>query len=60
MRIMCGSVCIDCVNSWMPGRLELRQPVFHVIIFRLVVRWVCVCMVTGGIGFVFTVFVVGW
>lgn len=59
MRIMCESVCIDCVNSWIPGKLELMQPVFHVIIFRLVVGGVCVCVVTGGVGVVFTMFVAG-
>ena len=32
---MCGSLYSVCVSSWMHGRLELMQPVFQMILFRV-------------------------
>ena len=48
MSMMCGFLCSVCVSSWMPGRLELMQPVFQVIIDRVVVWWCVVCVFAGG------------
>ena len=46
---MCGLLCSVCVSSWMPGRLELMQPMFQVTIDRVVVWWWwCVCEFAGG------------
>ena len=35
IRMMWGFGCNFLMSSWIPGRLVLMQPVFHVIIFRV-------------------------
>ena len=59
MSMMWGDVGRVCVSSWMPGRLELMHPVFHVIIFKVVVWWLYVFVVAGGAGLVFVSCVCG-
>ncbi len=59
MRIMCGFVCSVCERSWIPGRLEFMQPVFHVIIFRVVAWWFWVFVCVGGL-WCFGIFMLGW
>ena len=44
----------------MPGRLELMQPVFQVMIVRVVVWWFCACVSTGGISSGLSYCVLGW
>ena len=43
MSMMCGSLCNVRVSSCMPGRLELMQPAFQVIIFS-VTCGCCLCL----------------
>ena len=37
ISIMCGLLCSVCVRSWIPGKLELMHPVFHVMILSVCV-----------------------
>ena len=53
MSIMCGVVGRDCVSSWIPGKLELMHPVFHVIICKVVTWGLYVFVLMGGVGLVF-------
>ena len=55
---MCGLLCRVCVRSFMPGRLDLIQPVFHVIMVRDVV--LCMCVSTGDVWLWFIFLVLGW
>lgn len=44
MSRMCELSCILLMSFWMPGRLELMHPVFHVIMFK---AWVGGCCGLG-------------
>ena len=61
MSIMCGVVGKVCVSSCIPGRLELMHPVFHVIIFKVVIAWwLYVFVIMAGVGLGFVSCVGGW
>lgn len=46
MRRMCGYICNVCVNYWMSGRLELMCLVFQVTIYKFVVWWASILMLS--------------
>ena len=60
IRMMCGSLCSVCVRSWMPGRLELMHPVFHVTIFKDCVEGGIMLVGTRGMAYVWSVLLLGW
>ncbi len=52
ISMMCGSLCIVRASSWIPGRLELMQPVFQVMILSGEVWWLSLFVLLFGLGII--------
>ena len=60
ISMMCGSLCRVRVSSWIPGRLELMQPVFQVMMLSGEGWWLSLFGLVFRLGIVWVVSWLGW